>query len=167
MSPACNPLTNLCTKTHAPVKTPSQRFSQGDKSCDEEILPEVSGYCLCEGNITTARCGGGWAAAGRRPGGGRAAAAASSVWLRRAAVEEGASSKGRVSSSQSHHNSPTPLLPTPPHGCARQGDLRTKAVHLPPKVRRTGLQPDRRARAADPDHLPLRRCVLRLSACRI
>jgi len=34
----------------------SERFAQGDKSCDAEIIPQISGYCLCEGNITTARC---------------------------------------------------------------------------------------------------------------
>lgn len=32
-----------------------ERFAPGDKDCDTEIIPQISGYCLCEGNITTAR----------------------------------------------------------------------------------------------------------------
>ncbi|GBF93077.1 hypothetical protein Rsub_05688 [Raphidocelis subcapitata] len=37
----------------------AERFAQGDKGCDEVIIPQISGYCLCEGNVTTARvsCG--------------------------------------------------------------------------------------------------------------
>eukprot|EP00877_Chromochloris_zofingiensis_P001672 jgi/Chrzof1/11505/UNPLg00438.t1 len=35
------------------------RYAPGDKPCDEVIIPQISGYCLCDGNITTARvtCG--------------------------------------------------------------------------------------------------------------
>ncbi|KIZ05690.1 hypothetical protein MNEG_2267 [Monoraphidium neglectum] len=37
----------------------AERYGPGDKGCDDEIMPQVSGYCLCEGNVTTARvtCG--------------------------------------------------------------------------------------------------------------
>lgn len=37
----------------------AERFSPGDKGCEFRIGPEVSGYCLCEGNVTAARaaCG--------------------------------------------------------------------------------------------------------------
>jgi hypothetical protein len=42
----------------------SERFAPGDKSCDDVIIPQISGYCLCEGNVTTARC----AARAGRPG---------------------------------------------------------------------------------------------------
>ncbi|GBF98544.1 pantothenate synthetase [Raphidocelis subcapitata] len=37
----------------------ARRYEGGDKGCDDVIIPQISGYCLCEGNITTARvtCG--------------------------------------------------------------------------------------------------------------
>lgn len=33
-----------------------ERYSGGDRGCDDVIYPGVSGYCLCEGNVTTSRC---------------------------------------------------------------------------------------------------------------
>jgi len=37
----------------------AERFAGGDKGCDVAIGPAISGYCLCEGNVTAARaaCG--------------------------------------------------------------------------------------------------------------
>lgn len=64
------------------VTTRRERFSDGDKSCDEPIIPQVSGYCLCEGNVTAARCALGVAAsgwAGRRANSRQPAAAAGSA----------------------------------------------------------------------------------------
>jgi len=54
-----------CPLNHAYAhSTPSERFAPGDKSCNDEIIPQISGYCLCDGNVTAARCarsgGRGW-----------------------------------------------------------------------------------------------------------
>lgn len=47
-------LTPACA-LHAHACPCRERYAQGDKSCDAPIIPAISGYCLCEDNITTAR----------------------------------------------------------------------------------------------------------------
>lgn len=138
--------------------TRRERFSDGDKSCDEPIIPQVSGFCLCEGNVTAARWAGRWWH--RR---GRATAARDTAMR----VQRGQRSQPNSSREHAHllcccccatATAAAALLRAAAALLLVQDHVRPEKLHMPGALRCAGGAPSRRAGAANAHLLPLLRC---------